>query len=360
MKNLEQELMAGRFPDFAKLADFGFEKRNDQYEYLCEIGGGSFQAAVTVSEKGVVSGKVVDIFTDEEYVQVRTAGHRGGYAAKIRQEYLQLLEEIAAECFFEIPFLLPQSYRIACLIERNYGQKGTYPFEKKPACCAFGTANEKYYALIHPASENGADSGEGMTEVLEFRCGNEESEELIQKDGFVRASQIKKGGIGIRMEENLSDEEIMSYVEKSRRLAEGRTRVSSIRREWVYPANPKYFDLDHGFSVSDQLYWKQSSKVRVGDLVYLYYGMPFGELRWLCEVTEADIPNTGPDDGLIRMETLMRIRRLKFFDGHLLNRNLLKKYGFTNFRGPRYMSQELKEKIIELYGPIDPDDSMNP
>ena len=77
-------------------------------------------------------------------------------------------------------------------------------------------------------------------------------------------------------------------------------------------------------------------------------------------VTEADIPNTGPDDGLIRMETLMRIRRLKFFDGHLLNRNLLKKYGFTNFRGPRYMSQELKEKIIELYGPIDPDDSVNP
>ena len=77
--------------------------------------------------------------------------------------------------------------------------------------------------------------------------------------------------------------------------------------------------------------------------------MPFGELRWLCEVTEADIPNTGPDDGLIRMETLMRIRRLKFFDGHLLNRNLLKKYGFTNFRGPRYMSKELKAKICELY-----------
>ena len=354
MMNLEQELLIRRFPDFQKLAAFGFVKNDNAWQYETLIGEGAFRVLITVSENGVTDGKVLDVFTDEEYVQVRTAGRRGTYAAKIRQDYLQILETIARECFFEIPYLLPQSWRIACAVRQNFGQQETFPFARKPECRAFGQERDSWYALIQPADASALLMREGKTEVLEVRCSAENREELLQRKGFVRPLQMKKGNwIGIILEEMIDDAEIMSLIGQSRRIAEGRNHIAEGRKEWVYPANPRYFDLDHGFSVSDQLYWKQSSKVRVGDLVYLYYGMPFGEIRYLCEVTEADIVNQGRDDGPIRMETLMRIRRLKFFGSHLLNRSLLKKYGFTNFRGPRYMTRELKDKIEELYGKIE-------
>lgn len=354
MMNLEQELLANRFPDFRKLAESGFVRQENGWCFETGIGDGAFRVLITVSDKGITEGKVIDVFTGEEYVQVRTAGRRGTYAAKIRQEYLQILETIAGSCYFKTPYLLPQSYRIASLINQNYGQSETTPFVRSPECRAFGQEKDRWYAMILPAAADALLMRDGKTEVLEVRCEPEKREELLERKGYIRPLRMKKGNwIGIILEELADDDEIMSLIARSRRIAEGRNHIDGERKEWVYPANPRYFDLDHGFSVSDQLYWKQSSKVRVGDLVYLYYGMPFGELRYLCEVTETDIVSRGPDDGPIRMETLMRIRRLKFFAGHLLNRSLLKKYGFTNFRGPRYMSRELKEKIEELYGKIE-------
>lgn len=346
---LEQELLMQRFPDFTKLLSFGFVRQEDDFVYTASIGEGAFHVRIAISEKGVMDAHVTDAQTDEEYVQIRLAGRRGSYTAGIRQEYLDILEEIARSCYFPIPYLLPQSYRTAEMILQNYGQQPGTGRLRRRECHFFGQDSSRRYALIGPVDLS-VYGQEGQGEILEVRCEQDEREAYLQKSGFVRPHYMKQDHwIGILMDESVDDQLISSLLEKSRRIAEGKNAISGLIREWVYPANPKYFDLDHGFSVSDQLYWKQSSKVHVGDLIYIYYGMPFGEIRYLCEVSECDIVNKAPDDGGIRSEILMRIRRLKFFDGHLLNRALLKKYGFTNFRGPRYMSKELKAKICELY-----------
>ena len=89
--------------------------------------------------------------------------------------------------------------------------------------------------------------------------------------------------------------------------------------------------------------------MKKGDLIYIYYGAPFSEIRYLCEAVETDRPYEGDNDGPIRFETLMRLRKLHFFDGNLLNRKKLAEYGVTNIRGPRYMPSALKEEIIRLY-----------
>lgn len=346
---LEQELLLQRYPDFAKLLSFGFVKEEDSFVYRTSIGEGAFDVRIMINDKGVMDAHVTDAETEEEYVQIRLPGRRSSYAAKIRQEYLDILEDIARACYYPIPYLMPQSYRTAEMIRRNYGQEPENGRLRRRDCHFFGQDSSRRYALIGQIDLS-AYGQEGQGEILEVRCDQEEKETYLAQNGFVRPYFMKQDHwIGILMDETMDDQQIVSLLEKSRRIAEGKNALDGHVREWVYPANPKYFDLDHGFSVSDQLYWKQSSKVKVGDLVYIYYGMPFGEIRYLCEVSECDIVNDAPDDGGIRMETLMRIRRLKFFDGHLLNRALLKKYGFTNFRGPRYMSRELKEKICELY-----------
>jgi hypothetical protein len=83
--------------------------------------------------------------------------------------------------------------------------------------------------------------------------------------------------------------------------------------------------------------------------VYIYYGAPYSELRYLCAAVQTDIPYQGVNDRPVNMETLMRLKKLCFFDGNRLNRKKLAEYGVTNIRGPRYMPEDLKKEISRLY-----------
>ena len=49
-----------------------------------------------------------------------------------------------------------------------------------------------------------------------------------------------------------------------------RTDITS----WLVPVNPKYYDIEKAFTESDEILWKQSNSVIVGDTIYLYLAVP--------------------------------------------------------------------------------------
>ena len=149
------------------------------------------------------------------------------------------------------------------------------------------------------------------------------------------------------LDDTLGDSEVMAMVEGSRRMTAGKKAAGGA---WLIPANPKYFDVDHAFSVSDVLHWKQSSSVCRGDLVYMYYGAPYSEIRYLCEVTETDIPFKGVNDGPVKFTKLMKIRKLRMFEGGKISRSLMEKYGVRAVRSARRMPEELIAEIGRIYG----------
>ena len=65
------------------------------------------------------------------------------------------------------------------------------------------------------------------------------------------------------MDDTLSDEEIMDLIDISYNLSD---RVNY----WIFPANPKYYDIVGAFNNIDTITWKQPNNVLVGDIVYLY------------------------------------------------------------------------------------------
>ena len=140
---LEQELLLQKYPDFAKLLSFGFVKEEDSFVYRTSIGEGAFDVRIMINDKGVMDAHVTDAETEEEYVQIRLPGRRGSYAAKIRQEYLDILEDIARACYYPIPYLMPQSYRTAEMIRRNYGQEPENGRLRRRDCHFFGQDSEK-------------------------------------------------------------------------------------------------------------------------------------------------------------------------------------------------------------------------
>ena len=58
-------------------------------------------------------------------------------------------------------------------------------------------------------------------------------------------------------------------------------------RTWLIPANPKYYDVEAAFAAQDTIRWKQSSRVAVGDTIYLYVAAPVSAILYQCKAVEA-------------------------------------------------------------------------
>jgi len=61
-------------------------------------------------------------------------------------------------------------------------------------------------------------------------------------------------------------------------------------KHWIYPGNPKYYDIIAAFTLEQEAAWPINSNVKVGDYVYLYGGSPYKQILFKCQVTDVDAP----------------------------------------------------------------------
>ena len=81
-------------------------------------------------------------------------------------------------------------------------------------------------------------------------------------------------------------------------------------KEWLIPANPRYYDIEHAFDAVKEIDWKQGNGIKKGDVVFMYAGAPVSAILYKCKVTETDIPYQYQSKGLT-ITRLMRIRLVK-------------------------------------------------
>ena len=113
---------------------------------------------------------------------------------------------------------------------------------------------------------------------------------------------------------------------------------------WVVPANPKFYDVEKAFKNRDEIEWKQSSKVKAGDIVYLYVAAPISSVKYECVVTETDIPFDYKDKN-ITIKTVMKIKRTRTFRKGQIDIKQLRELGVKNVQGPRKATPELIDFI---------------
>lgn len=66
---------------------------------------------------------------------------------------------------------------------------------------------------------------------------------------------------------------------------------------WLFPCNPKQYDLQGAFDSFDKVEWHQHVKnIKIGDLVFIYVGKPFSALKLVCEVIDVNIPKKNRTD----------------------------------------------------------------
>ena len=343
---IEEELFRRTKINLNKISKYGFKKEKNLYKYSKNIMNNAFRVDVEINDS-IVKAKIFDLSTNEEYTNFRIEENTGSFVNQIREEFKNLLKDIKNNCFTKEDFLFEQSNRIAKLIKEKYGDNPEFEWEKFRGYATFRNKDsKKWYGIIMNVDKNKLDGkSNGEVEIIDIKLDSCEIEKLLNSNGFYPAYHMnKKSWISIILDNTISDENIMNLIEKSYSYT---ILNKNSTNEWIVPANPKYFDIEKALKENNTIMWKQSTDIKINDIVYLYVGKPYSSIMYKFKVTEVNIPYEYKDENL-KMQKVMKIDLIKKYKKGKLSFNKLKDFGINSIRGPRYMPLELSKYINKL------------
>ncbi len=226
-------------------------------------------------------------------------------------------------------------------VKRKYGSEPEYLWSRFPDYAVFRHEdNRKWYGIIMVVlRRNLGLPGEGRVDILNVKLNDLLlADLLVQQAGYFRGYHISRGNwISILLDGSVPMKEIQGLIDISFRTTASAEKRQQIRppKEWLVPANPKYFDIEHAFDEKDEIDWKQGNGIRVGDTVFMYVAAPVSSILYQCSVTDTDIPFEYSDKNL-SMTALMTLRLLRRYQPDQFTfERLRSEYGIFAVRGPR-------------------------
>ena len=311
-------------PNYDSLIEYGFIKDGKVYKYSVALVD-NFETRITISDDKL-TGKIIDLDFDEEYINYRIEQQTGNFVGMIREKYIDLLNDIKDNCFISMPFSSRQANRISKLIYEKYGCEPIFKWDNYN----YGVFenNNKWFGLIADIDRNKISDLKGDVDVLNIKLNSNEINNLVGTKGFYEAYHMnKKNWITITLDDSLSDDKIMDLVDESYSYTVGFKGSSN---EWVMPINPSYFDVFKYFDSTGEYYWDKKKSFKKGDIVYLYITKPIGAIMYKCVVKDF-------------VEDFMIVKRLCKYGEDKYKLELLKKYGLTSVRSTRHIPVKLSK-----------------
>jgi len=345
---IEEELFRKTKIDFDKIVKYGFKKEKTLYKYSRNIMNDTFRVDIEIDNGEIIKGKIYDLSFGDEYTNFRIEDSTGSFVGQVREEFKNLLKDIRRSCFIRETFIYEQSNRITEAIKKKYGDEPEFEWEKFPGYATFRNKDsKKWYGIIMNLDKSKLEEkSTGEVEIIDIKLEPNEIEELLKQEGFYPAYHMnKKSWITIILNNTISDETIMSLIDKS--YSYTITNKNSSNNEWIVPANPKYFDIEKALKESNTITWKQSTDIKVNDIVYLYVAEPYSSIMYKFKVIEANIPYEYKDENL-KIKKVMKIDLITRYEKGKLSFSKLKDFGINAVRGPRYMPLDLSKYINSI------------
>ena len=236
-------------------------------------------------------------------------------------------------------------------IKKKYKVQPEYPWRRFPAYAAFRHAdNQKLFAIVMdvPRKKLGL-TGDTRADILNVKLDDPFlADILIQQKGYFKGYHISTGNwISVLLDGTLALDGICGLIDDSFLLTASSRKKQAMRppKEWIIPANPKYYDVEHAFAHQKVIDWKQGSGIKVGDMVYMYCAAPVSAVLYRCKVLETDIPCDYSDEHLT-VKALMKIKLEKKYKPDVFPFAVLKEdYGIYAVRGPRGVPNSLSEAL---------------
>ena len=324
---LEDEVFKRRKLDKDKLILYGFVKGNEVYKYSKLIMDNTFRVVITIDSKDKVIGKVYDLDGDYEYTNFRLENVKGDFVNRVKDEYLKVLEDIANNCFTKEYFIYKQSNEISNLIKEKYNVLPEFLWDSNPNYGIFrNESSNKWFAAIMNIDRSKLDPKmSGEVEVLDVKL-DDLVDTYLTKGGIYPAYHMsKKSWISIILDDTLSNEEVMSLIDISYDL-------SDRKKEWIIPANPKYYDIVNAFNDTDTIIWRKSHNFVLNDVVYIYITEPYAYIMFKCVVSYLD-------------EESIKLKLIKRYNDNEFTIERLKSCGVKSVRSPRGITSKLSEEL---------------
>ncbi len=285
MTNWESQFFERKLFIEDQLISYGFKEHH--YETQIE----NFRVELFVDENQLY-GKLVDLDFDEEYTLIYSNAN-GEFVSKIREQYMELLKDIANRCCIDVRYRYLQSNRVDVWLESMYKMEADI--------------KHRYYFLY--------------SKVLFAQIIEEEQKDVLMIND-----------VSYPLDQTYSDEELYLMIELAYKQMKPNKKAI-----WVIPANPRMFDLEAAFSIDPYLYWHQRGNVNVGDDIYIYLASPMRYVKYRCRAVEVNL--------YVESRRSMRIQLIEVLDESFLSHEVLLKYGLKSVRGQRHFPKHLEEYI---------------
>ena len=229
---IEDKVFLRKRFDPAKLIEYGFRTESDEsvYVFQADLMGGDFRAIVTVGPDGRVNGTVIDVMDGEEYAPLRNENYNGAYVGSVRQEYEELLTDIADKCCHDVLFASDQSNRIAALILDKYSIAPDFPWDSEANRSSgvfrhpgSGKTSGKWFGLVMHIRRNQLDSNapDEPVDVINLKKNEADSARLEAMAGVYPAFHMNhKLWISVLLDDTLPDDAVMELIDDSYRLTD--------------------------------------------------------------------------------------------------------------------------------------------
>ena len=336
--NLEKDIFKRTTINFKKLIEYGFKKEKDKYIYQKSFLNNDFQAIITIDNNENISSKIIDLQINEEYINIRTEMN-GEFVNKVRESYKEILIDIKNKCTEINYFINNQTNRITKYINNKYLDKPELLWPKFPGYGVFRNKNNnRWYGIIMNIDSSKLENTTGEVEIINIKLKEEKIKKLLKIKGYYKAYHMnKKDWISIILNDTLKDNEIITLIDESYNLI-------NEPEQWIIPANPKYYDIINCFNDTNEIIWKQSSKININDIIYIYVASPYSKIIYKCKATEVNIPYSYKDKNLT-INTVMKIKLLKKLDNKNYTFKYLQKLGIKWIRGPIKITKTISSSL---------------
>ncbi|MBR3431281.1 MAG: MmcQ/YjbR family DNA-binding protein [Clostridia bacterium] len=242
---------------------------------------------------------------------------------------------------------------VIAYVKEKYGASPENLWMRYPNYAIFRHAdNGKWFALMMDVEKSKLGlPGNDVVDILNVKLSDPFlADLLVQQPGYMRGYHIARGNwISILMDGTVPRKDLYRWVDESYLATASVRQKKKMRppKEWIIPANPKYYDIQGAFAQADEINWKQGAGIKKGDTVYMYVAVPVSAVLYKCEVTETDIP-FHLEEGAVHITHLMKIRLLKTYPPDQFTFDILgKEYSIYAVRGPRGIPAKLSEALNE-------------
>ena len=171
-------------------------------------------------------------------------------------------------------------------IKRKYKVQPEYPWRTSPDSAVFRHAdNNKWFALVMDVQGNkvGLHSAD-FVDVINLKIDDMLFRDIVIREaGIMPAYHMNKmHWISVLLDGTVPENRVFDLIDMSFLATASAKKKEKIRppKEWIIPANPKYYDIIHAFDDTDLIDWKQGAGIKKGDTAYLYVAAPVSAVMY--------------------------------------------------------------------------------